>query len=220
MRLIRALARLAAGLALLLALTAGVVALHALWLVHLAGPPDQAGAIIVLGGGVYRDGSPGPDTLARTRHGVALYEAGLAPHLHFTGGHRNPDVPGTGQGMRAAALAAGVPAAATTAESESRSTLENALLSREALGPRADAPVILVSDGYHLARAWASFRWTGYRPVALSAATAFGEGTLRSRAARVGREALAWWFNLGRVGLWRLAALVGTPEPERHELLR
>jgi uncharacterized SAM-binding protein YcdF (DUF218 family) len=219
-RLIRLVARLLAGLVLAFALTAAGVAGHALWLVHRAGGPDPAAAIVVLGGGVYADGSPGPDTLARTRHGIALYRAGLAPHLHFTGGHRNPDVPGTGEGMRAAALAAGVPAAATSAESGSRSTLQNALLSRAALGPLAGAPVILVSDGYHLARAWASFRWAGYGPVALSAATAFGEGSVRDRAARVGREALAWWFNLGRAALWHAAGVVGTAEQERLELLR
>lgn len=219
MRLIRALARLVAGLVLLLALTAAGVAAHALWLARWAGPPDPAATIIVLGGGVFADGSPGPDTLARTRHGIALYEAGLAPRMHFSGGHRNPAVPGTAEGMRDAALAAGVPADAASTESGSRSTLENALLSRAPLGPRADQPAILVSDGYHLGRAWASFRWAGYGPVELSAATAFGGGSAGAQAYRVGREALAWWFNIGRAILWHASGLLGLPEHERLDLL-
>jgi uncharacterized SAM-binding protein YcdF (DUF218 family) len=219
LRLLRLLARLVAGLALALLLTAAAVAAHAFWLAHWAGPPRPAAVIVVLGGGVFPDGRPGPDSLARARQGIALYEAGVAPRLHFTGGHRNPDLPGLGDGMAAVALVAGVPAEAISTENASRSTLQNALLSREVLPPGEAGTVLLVSDGYHLARAWASFRWAGYRPVRLAAATAFGGGTAMAQLRRVSREPLAWVFNVARLAVWVGMNAVGLERPDTSDLL-
>ena len=79
--------------------------------------------------------------------------------------------------------------------------------------------MILVSDGYHLARAWASFRWAGYEPVTLSAASAFGGGTPGAKLRRVGRETLAWWFNAGRIALWGTMDLIGIETDGRADLL-
>jgi uncharacterized SAM-binding protein YcdF (DUF218 family) len=218
-RLLRLLARLVAGFVLALLLTAAAVAVHAVWLARWAGPPQPAAVIVVLGGGVYANGRPGPDSLARARRGIALYKAGVAPRLHFTGGHRNPDLPGLGESMAAVALDAGVPAVAISTENDSRSTLQNALLSRAVLPPDEAGPVLLVSDGYHLARAWASFRWAGYRPVHLAAATAFGGGTPLAQLRRVGRESLAWAFNVARLTVWVGMNAVGLERPETSELL-
>ncbi len=49
----------------------------------LAQPAD---VIVVLGAVVLPDGQPGPDLSIRTRHAVALYQAGLAPRLVCAGG--------------------------------------------------------------------------------------------------------------------------------------
>ena len=117
------------------------------------------------------DNHLGRETIGRVHAGVRLYDAGLAPRIHFTGGSPDDGRPGAGEQMRALAIAEGVPPAAATAESLSESTLQNALFSRAVLGAEADGPVILVSDGFHLARAWLTFRWAGYGPVALAAAS-------------------------------------------------
>jgi uncharacterized SAM-binding protein YcdF (DUF218 family) len=93
-------------------------------------------------------------------------------------------------------------------EDRSRSTLQNALFSRPLLGPLAGDRVILVTDGFHLARAWASFRWAGYPQVSLAAASAFGQPPLPEQAWRTCRETLAWWFNLARVAAWEAARAV------------
>ena len=168
-----------------------------------------------------RDNRLGDDTAARVRAGVALWQAGLAPRIHFTGASsrrfRRPDA---GAQMRALALDLGVPPAAASAETRSLSTLQNALFSRPVLGPLADRPVILVSDGYHLARAWASFRWAGYPEVRLAAASAFGVTSPAEQARHLARETLAWWFNLARVAVWEAGTLVRGPDAVPTEFLR
>ena len=121
------------------------------------------------------DNTLAAQTRRRVEAGVALYEAGAAPRIHFTGGSPRNGRPGAGEQMRALAVSLGVPAAVTSAESLSQSTLQNALFSRPCSARSPTAPVMLVTDGFHLARAWASFRWAGYGPVRLAAATAFGD---------------------------------------------
>jgi uncharacterized SAM-binding protein YcdF (DUF218 family) len=211
--------RLLALACLLLALTAAGVVSHALW-ISRAAAPGPADLIIVLGGDMNDDNTLGGETRRRVLAGVRLYQAGLAPRIHFTGGVPDQGLPGAGAQMLALAVAEGVPPAAASSESMSESTLQNALFSRAVLGAEADGSVILVSDGFHLARSWLSFRWAGYRPVALAAATPFGDRPLRRQARRVSRETLAWWFNLARVGAWETMELVAGPDPERVEMLR
>jgi uncharacterized SAM-binding protein YcdF (DUF218 family) len=204
----------------LLALTLLSVAAHALWLAHLAGPPKEAGVIVVLAGATEPDGTLAPETVRRTETGVALHKAGIAPRIHFTGGVETPERAGAGDRMRELAISLGVPPQAATAESRSRSTLQNALMSREVLGPLTDGPVVLVSGGYHLARAWASFRWAGYGPpVRLAASSAFGGDAAVAQAKRLVREVAAWWYNIARVLAWHLAGLAGIGEAARMPML-
>jgi uncharacterized SAM-binding protein YcdF (DUF218 family) len=206
-------------LLLLLVLTAGGVTASAVWFA-LYPAPQPAETIIVLGGGMTGDNALASETIGRVETGVAVYEAGLAPFIHFTGGSPGTGRPGAGEQMRDLAISLGVPASAATAESASKSTLQNALMSREVLGPRAGQGVILVSDGFHLGRAWASFRWAGYRPVHLAASSAFGRQSAPDQLRRVAREALAWWFNLARVATYEAMALAAGPDPDRIRMLR
>jgi uncharacterized SAM-binding protein YcdF (DUF218 family) len=214
-----ALRRLALALLLLIAASAAVVTASALWLAG-ASPPGPATVIIVLGGEMNDDNTLAPDTSGRVEAGVALFDDGLAPRIHFTGGVARRSRPGAGTQMQALAIALGVPPQATSAESASRSTLQNALMSRPVLGPLADGPVVLVSDGYHLLRARASFRWAGYGPVGLAAASALGAPPPAEQVGHVARETLAWWFNLARVGAWEAAALVRGPDAVPIDFLR
>lgn len=214
-----ALARIAVAGVLVFVLTCAAISLDAWWLDSRTTTPPPAAVIVVLGGGVRADGTPGPDSLRRTSKGIALYQAGVAPRLHFTGGHRNPDVLGLGQSMALVATASGIPEDVVSTESLSRSTLQNALLSADVIPPATTGPIVLVSDGYHLARAWVSFRWAGYGPVYLSAASAFGEDGLTAKLRRIGREALAWWFNAGRIAVWSLLDLFGMDRKDSLDLL-
>lgn len=215
----RLLLRLAAAGLALLGLTMIGVVLHALWIAELPHRLRPAGVIVVLGGNVGPDGGIGRDTEERTRAGVTLYKQGLAPHIHFTGGALPPGEVGPGEQMRRLAVSLGVPEAATSAESNSRSTLQNAMFSQPILGSLAKQPIILVSDGYHLGRSWATFRWVGYGPIQLYAESTFGPMPRSSQAWRILREGLAWYFNPARLVIWYAAGLAGVPEPQRTMLL-
>jgi hypothetical protein len=76
-----------------------------------------------------------------------------------------------------------------------------------------------VSDGYHLARAWASFRWAGYSDVRLAAATGFGGGGAVAQVRRVCRETLAWGFNVARLTIWVGLNAAGFHRDETSDLL-
>ena len=213
----RLIVRLAANLLLLYLLTAAAVVASAVWFA-LRPPTQTAGVLVVLGGAMSEEYGLGSQTRARVEAAVALFNAGAAPRLLFTGGGPGGRVP-AGEQMRALAVELGVPAAATAAENEAHSTLQNALFSRPVLGPLADGPVMLVSDGFHLARSWASFRWAGYREVRLAAATAFGDAPLPEQLRAIGREALAWWFNPVRVAAFEVLERVRGHDPERIRML-
>lgn len=218
-RVIRTVLAVAVTLVVLFTATSGAVVMHAAWLDWWAPPAQEADVIVVLGGGVHRDGSPGPDTRRRVEHAISLYDRGIAGRMHFTGGHRNPELPGLGTGMAQVAIAAGVDPARISTEDNSRSTLQNALLSREMLPPERAGRILLVSDGYHLGRAWMSFRFAGYRPIALSASSALGNGEPIVKMRRVAREAAAWWFNAARFSLWAGMNALGYDEPAESPLL-
>jgi len=216
---VRTLLRLLCAACIAFVLTMAGVIGHALW-TGRAAAPEPADLIIVLGGTMNGDNSLASETRGRVREGVRLHEAGLAPRIHFTGGSPDKGRPGAGDQMMALAIEWGVPPAAASAENWSESTLQNALFSREILGVEADGSVILVSDGYHLARAWLTFRWAGYGPIALDAASPFGDQSIARRLRRVGRESLAWWYNLARVAVWEVLEAVDGHDPARMEMLR
>lgn len=135
------------------------------------------------------------ETRARVERGVALFHAGAAPRVMFSGGQSTPqwieaDV------MADHARALGVPAHAIVKESLSRDTIENARFSvvqlRRELGRMPK--ILLVTSAYHAERAARLFRCAGAEvstvPVALSL-------PFRSRVARRLREAsvrMAYWF--------------------------
>lgn len=133
-----------------------------LWLVGVGtwvvwvGHDDQAepaDAIIVLGAAAY-DARPSPVFEERIRHGLSLYQRGLAPRLIFTGGFG-------GSGARFAesevarryALRHDIPDEAILIETHSRSTRQNLLYARELMQANGIGKVILVSDPLHMARA-------------------------------------------------------------------
>lgn len=146
----------------LLGWTGRIFLLVLLWLVGVAGyiiwtgQRDDAGpadAIIVLGAAAY-DAKPSPVFEERIRHGIDLYNRGLAPKLIFTGGYG-----GTGarfsesQVARRYALRQGVPEDAILIESISRNTHENLHQALTLMQDHNLHSAIIVSDPLHMARA-------------------------------------------------------------------
>ena len=173
-------------------------------------PPDPVDAIICLGAGMASDTSPeaGRYSRGRAETCAALYREGRARRIIFTGyGH---EFGSAAQGMADVAVAAGVPASAVIVEPHARSTIQNAAYSLPHLSPDAER-IILVSDGFHLPRAWVIFRALGAPEIDLRA-TDLPLGQARRW---IGREGVAIWFNLWRAGLYWGGGLLGI-DPDRR----
>lgn len=113
-------------------------------------PEARYDAIIVAGCRVDPDGQPSLALQRRTREAVALWRAGRAPLLVFTGGVGTYP-PSEAQAAGDYARRLGVPAEALLLEDRSTSTEENARFSADLLDPASR--VIVVTDTYHVLRA-------------------------------------------------------------------
>ncbi|MGI1663295.1 YdcF family protein [Palleronia sp. KMU-117] len=180
-----------------------------------------AGAnVVVLSAGT-EGGQMDAVTAERTATGIALYQTlvarGESPILVMSGG-RGAGAPAAKATLMAdSARAAGVPVGDIRVEVESHSTLQNALFVREVLGEAADAPVILVTNRFHLPRAWASFRWAGMHDITLYSAEP--EEAAPDTGALI-LEALKWPANLARAGVFSAMTLVGADGGDLAPLLR
>lgn len=173
----------------------------------------SADAVICLGAGMSFDGWRLPDdrSLQRALTCGNLIERGAAPVAVFTGyGH---ELYSAAAAMADAAEAAGAPRSALIVEGEARSTLQNADLSRRLLPPDAKR-VIVVSDAYHLPRAWVIFRVMGFEEVILHRVPAALEVAAPEPSIFV-RETAALWFNAGRLLTYWAAGLAGVDHDTR-----
>jgi uncharacterized SAM-binding protein YcdF (DUF218 family) len=137
----------------------------------IAAMPTTAAIVVLSGGRTYPPGDPSAveytDAIDRYHGGVALYLAGKAPRLVFTGAWLpwRPSAPPEGEAMAALAVADGVPEDAilttgpvvnTAAEAQAVAELLAA-----ALPPDAPRRVTLVTSAYHMARARLLFEHAG-----------------------------------------------------------
>lgn len=209
------------GTALFVLTLSGVALFSTFWPERTLDSYDQADLIMVFGGGMDADGSLHRSTSDRVKKGVALYHAGASKRLHFSGGRGRPDGPAAGERMAALAQSMGVPASAISHEDSSQSTLQNALFSLPQLGPASS--VILVSEGFHLPRVVASTLWAaGPKDIQVAFSTRFRDPMTPQSTGAFGmmfREALAWWFNLGRAVLYSAGGWVGVDQTTRAEWL-
>ncbi|MCP5073337.1 MAG: YdcF family protein [Rhodobacteraceae bacterium] len=181
---------------------------------------EKADVIVVLGAGMDADGTLHKSSLLRVEKGVALFKAGAAKRMHFTGGVGGPRGPSAGQQMARHAQSFGVQAEQTTAEGASYSTLQNALFSQRYL-LKANR-IILVTEGFHLPRSWASFKYFGDYDVALARSVAFRKTSPNANwpwLTMCLREALAIWFNAGRLVVWETAGVLSIDDKSRNEIL-
>lgn len=189
-----------------------LVVLSALFAVAVAPAAPRGAAIVVLGAGGDADGTLGPAAQARVAQGVALWKAGAAPLLVMSDGAA------VAAEMAAAARAAGVPPAQVRIDGNARSTLQNALNTRAIMDAAGADAAILVTEGFHMARARASFAWAGV-PVSGYALSGVLRPGIRGAVGMTLREALAWPFNIARVLVWHAGALFGYDEGDRFRWL-
>ncbi|WP_281982130.1 YdcF family protein [Thalassorhabdomicrobium marinisediminis] len=161
----------------------------------------QADAIVCLGGGISPNGTLTAPVLRRIERCVQLYEAGIAPVVVFTGGTTTADGMSAATEMGRFAVSMGVPPSAVIEEGRARSTLQNALFTLDLI-PQARR-LVVVSEAFHLPRAWASFRWAAWRvnDPDVSVTPVMSEPVRRDpvtgtvRWPMLLRESFALWFN-------------------------
>ena len=157
-----------------------------------AGERDIPGRVLVLGMRPGRDGRPGPLYRARLDRACLLLAADPGAEVVLLGGRTRPGAPSEAEAGRDHLRARGVPDAAIRLEAESRHTLENLRLYRDAF-PRAGR-VVLVTNRFHLARAGLMAETLGI-PHRLCAAEAEWPAV---PGALVQEAVLVHWFLVGR----------------------
>ncbi|MBV1863143.1 MAG: YdcF family protein [Rhodobacteraceae bacterium] len=183
-------------------------------------PFSPADTIVVLGAGMDADGTLHISSMLRVEKAVALFQSGAGGKMHFTGGVGRPKGVSAGEQMARMAQQLGVPEAATSFEGGSYSTLQNALLSAPYL--KNAKRVILVTEGFHLPRSWASFKYFGTQDTALARSVAFRQTSPNLRFPGLTmciREALAIWFNLGRLIVWEAMGVLSYDAQTRDAIL-
>jgi len=123
-----------------------------------------AAAIVVLGAAQYV-GRPSPVLRARLDHAIALWHAGFAPRLIFTGGRGDGDTTSEAAVSRRYALRRGVPDSAIVLENAGRTTRESLQGVVEIMKGQPRRDVILVSDPFHMLRLSILARRLGLNPL-------------------------------------------------------
>jgi uncharacterized SAM-binding protein YcdF (DUF218 family) len=136
--------------------------------------PTDAGAIVVLGGGILPADSlrDRPElsrsTFDRCRYALALYRRGGPCPVLVSGGKVDPDpsVPTESRLMRDSLIEWGMDRSDVIEEGRSRSTYENAVESARIVRERGIRRIVLVTEATHMVRAMAVFRRQGIDAVA------------------------------------------------------
>lgn len=173
-------------------------------------PLPEAAAIVVLSGPVEGGAELLGETRERTDRGVALWQTGVAPLMVMTGGSNDASQPAMAVDMAAVARGAGVDASAILTETQAQSTLQNAWFTAELPGIDMEAPIVVVTHRYHLPRAWASFRWAGFKDVTLVAPD---NGPMEITAEFLA-ESVKWPLNIARAIGAQAALFAGTAEAD------
>lgn len=187
---------------------------------HVAGASitEPVNALIVLGHGIDADFVPTYPSRRRAEAAALLLIDGRAGAAIFTGQLGGFDAPMSGgQTMADRAEAIGAPPSAIIVEHEARTTFENLRFSY-AIGDRLGfESYALVSDPYHLARAWALSAYLGRPDVGLVAAETTSKARPWPAWNEVLREALAWWYNFAKVIAWEALGLAGIDPADRTD---
>jgi uncharacterized SAM-binding protein YcdF (DUF218 family) len=159
---------------------------------------QPADVIIVLGAGLRADNTPGPALVRRAAHAAHLWQTGYAPVIICSGG--KPGIRTRSEADACAELlrADGVPAEAIVLEDRSRSTEENAFESKIVMDANSWQTAIVVSDKYHLFRAYRLFRNAGI-PIYTSPTP--DDPTPLEYLVYLGREVVAFHWQLFKEAL-------------------
>src|SRR6478609_995454 len=145
--------RLIVAAAITLTALAGLYVTSLILVIRAAREDQQrsAGAIVVLGAAQY-NGKPSPVLKARLRHALGLYQLGYAPVIVVTGGTASGDEVSEAETGRRYLVGEGVPDSAVFVVPEGSNTDETMDALADWVRHAGKRDVLLVSDGFHMAR--------------------------------------------------------------------
>lgn len=133
-------------------------------LVH-SDPPRQAGAIVILGGGVDDDDTLKPGSASRLVHGLRLFRKTYAPLIILTGGNPlDPSVPES-EVMAKIATELGIPPSSLIVERDAATTVTQARAVAQIALEQHINSVLLVTSPLHSFRASRAFRQAGLEVI-------------------------------------------------------
>ncbi len=150
----------------------------------------NADAIVVFGARVYKDGRMSDALADRVRTGCALYLAGYARTVVFSGGPGDGEIHET-QAMKAAAVKAGVPQEAIVIDAggvNTQATVQNTVKILDEAGAER---VLAVSHFYHLPRIKMTYQRQGWDVYTVPARESY---RLRAMPRYMAREVAALWL--------------------------
>jgi len=151
---------------------------------------DHAVIVIVLGAAVWPGGVASPALARRARHAARLALARAGSLLITTGGvGRNP--PAEAEVAAEICLGLGVAPDRIRAETASTTTYQNLAFAQRLIPAGSVAPVIVVTDFYHVPRALLTARHLGMRATGSFPREGLGATPLRRHLWQIARECLA-----------------------------
>ena len=129
---------------------------------RLEGQPRRAQAIVVLGGGAFKDGVVSISSLARAVYGFSLFRTGYAPRILLSGGRATPKDGPESLAMKKLLQDIGAESRLIETEDRSTRTYSSAQESARILQPQGATRILLVSHPNHMLRAKWTFEKAGF----------------------------------------------------------
>ena len=178
-------------------------------------------AILVLGGGVDGDGVLGYSSRRRVAVAVSLLKAGQTRNLIFSGGPAWARPESTAARlMQEHAISLGAAAGVVFTENRSVSTFGNLHYGFAMAEQQGFTDLAILTDAFHLERAYWLAGYFGHQDIGLVAVKGLEYDGIANRVWSILREALAWWFNLAKVGGWEALSAAGLDIDARQELIK
>ena len=179
----------------------------------------QFDVLVVLSAGIdAQTDTLGPRSRQRVRTALAMMNLGKARHVLFSGGVIPPGPPSLAHRMHEMAVTQGFPTDRILLEPRSRTTWENIQFSQAILGVKDPPRILLLTDGFHLFRA-SMIAWFFDLDVQIASTPLSSIDSVHRHAFDLNREALAWWYNLGKAAAWTGLGHLGWTVQERRELI-
>ncbi len=112
---------------------------------------SQSDVIIVLGAAHY-NGKPSDVFKGRLEHAVALYKAGFAPYILFTGGKKRGDIDTEAETAKKYAIENGIPDQNILTENTGLTTVQSMQNALDIMHTNQMSTAIVVSDPFHMYR--------------------------------------------------------------------